>query len=122
MKNNPVHIAITGALGFLTIMSAIHYIAYQSLPDMKFITQVIFLLGVIGAVPMVFKKYFFGGIFLISGTVGFIIDCIISIERNNQGRPNMLGGMLFILCLFVGFIMGIVVEIIVTLNRKKQVQ
>lgn len=75
-KFPPVLIAIIGALGFLIAMSAIHFIAYQSLPDIKFVAQIILIIGVIGAIPMLFKRYFFGSVFLAGGIVGFIADCI----------------------------------------------
>ncbi len=111
VKFMPRVIAAVTLLLFLMIMTAIHLCVYRAWPDGRFIFQVVVLPGIIGVSPMLFKKFFFGSVFLTGGIVGLIIDCLIGIGRNSQGRPLPAGGFAFMLCLLIGFVLGIVAEL-----------
>ncbi len=115
----PVFMAGFSGLGFTITICVAHLIAYQEFPDFRFIIEVILLMGAIGVIAILFQKYFLGGIFLGGAIIGFITDSIIAVT--NPGKPSMSSGFSFMLCVSIGFILGIVAEI-ATVNQRKRHQ
>lgn len=118
VKFMPRVIAAVTLLLFLMIMSAIHLCVYRALPDGRFVIQAIVVPGIIGVLPMLFKKFFFGSVFLAGGIAGFIVDCFVNISRSSPGRPSPAGGFAFMLCIFLGFVLGIIAEQTFRLKNK----
>ncbi|RKD33438.1 hypothetical protein [Thermohalobacter berrensis] len=100
---------------FLCIITGIYYIRYSSYPDIKFI-KLYFAIGILGSIPLIFKLYRFGSIFLLASIVGFIADCILSYR--NLLTPNMKAGFYNFFIIVIGFIAGIFVEIIYKKQNK----
>lgn len=73
----------------------------------------------IGLLPMLFGKYLFGGIFLLSDVVGFFVDYGISSELARRGTPNMSGGFAWFFCLCLGFLLGFLAEYVLHLCKKR---
>lgn len=107
--------ALIGSAVFIIVMLSIYFITYHSFPDGKFISQVIVPLGAIGVIPLIFRKNIFAVVFLASAAIGFIADSIIGLA--NQDKPSMMGGMSFVLIIGIGFIVGIIGEIIASERR-----
>lgn len=64
---------------------------------------------------ILFKQYIFGYIFIISAGLGLITEYIIHLNPQN---PNMSGAFLNTLIIFLGFIIGVIVQIFIKKIRK----
>lgn len=113
---NRLFITILTATVFIAFILIIYFIRYNELPDMRFINEIVLIITAIGVIPILFGKFSLGITFLSSSIIGFIGDAVITLLRQN--RPNMTGGFFFTACLIVGFIVGILLEIIIPMERK----
>lgn len=80
----------------------------------KVVLTVYLPIWVIGAVATIFSKKVFADTIVISAGVGLGAEYLVHIY--NRHRPNMAGGFLNTLILLLGFILGIVLQILS--NRK----
>jgi hypothetical protein len=102
------------------LMFLIYLIAYGEILNDRFLWEVVLAIGLAGAIPIFFRRRWFGFIFLVGGVIGFVVDCAVSAHALSVGRPNMEGGFLFIFILTIAFIAGIVAEIITYILSKKR--
>lgn len=104
-------IGLVSLIMFLLLIMIIYGIRYnESLLLNSGLLKFYIIIGLIGILPVLFKLYRFGYIFLMGSVIGFLIDCIISyIERDT---PTMKSGFYNFFVLIVSFLLGVTVEII----------
>ncbi|MBO8161971.1 MAG: hypothetical protein H0Z24_10120 [Thermosipho sp. (in: Bacteria)] len=104
-------IGLVSLITFLLLIMIIYGIRYNELLllDSELLKFYI-LLAIIGILPILFKLYRFGYIFLVGSVIGFLIDCIIScIERD---IPSMKSGFYNFFVIIIGFLLGVTVEVL----------
>ena len=106
----PLLIFLISFISFLVSISLIYLIRYYDFYDYAFFLQYLLPLSCIGCIPMVFRRYVFGVVFLSGCCLGFLVDCILSYVA--APHPNMLSGMWNITIVVLSVFCGIVCQLI----------
>ena len=86
--------------------------------DLRFIKQIYLPIWVTAIIAIVFRQYIFSHIFVSSAALGLIVEYIIHVY---QEYPSMKGAVVNTLIICLGFIIGVVVQIVVTRNRRHSI-
>ena len=84
--------------------------------DFEVIKRIYFPIWCISIFPMLFGRVTYGSVFLTSANIGLIMEYIMNLL---QRRPNMGAAFLDTLILFIGFTLGIVLEIFSWKNKSR---
>lgn len=110
-KRTVLHSIICSIVLFVVMMVFVHlnYIDFT-------VIRVIYLpIWAVAIVAILFGQYIFSHIFISSAALGLIIEYII---RLHQGYPTMRGAFANTLIIGLGFLIGVVVQIVVRRTRK----
>lgn len=111
---NRILVCIILLLIYLIIISFIGFIRFGKIIDIKAL-QFYIKISYIAIIAIFFKLYLFGYTFLSSIVIGFIVGSILSyIDRFT---PNMRSAVYTLFIISVGFLLGIIVELIYRIRR-----
>jgi hypothetical protein len=86
--------------------------------DFQVIKQIYLPIWATAIIAIVFRQYIFSYIFVSSAALGLIVEYIIHYQ---QPEPTMKGAFVNTLIICLGFIIGVVVQIVVTRNRRHSI-
>jgi hypothetical protein len=106
-----LHSAICSIILFIVMMAFIelNYI------DFRFIKELYLPIWVIAIIAIAFRQYIFSYIFVSSAALGLIVEYIIYYY---QAEASMKGAVVNTLIICLGFLIGVVVQIIVMRSRR----
>jgi len=109
-----LHSAICSIILFIVMMVFIelNYI------DFQVIKQIYLPIWATAIIAIVFRQYIFSYIFVSSAALGLIVEYII---HCHQPEPTMKGAFVNTLIICLGFMIGVVVQIVVIRNRKHSI-
>lgn len=109
-----LHSAICSIILFIVMMVFIelNYIGFQT------IKQIYLPIWATAIIAIVFRQYIFSYIFVSSAALGLIVEYII---HYYQAEPSMKGAVVNTLIICLGFVIGVVVQIVVIRNRRHSV-
>jgi len=87
--------------------------------DFQVIKQIYLPIWAIAIIAILFRQYIFSYIFVSSAALGLIVEYIIYYYQ--QPEPTMKGAVVNTLIICLGFIIGVVVQIVVTRNRRHNI-
>jgi hypothetical protein len=87
--------------------------------DFQVIKQIYLPIWAIAVIAVLFRQYIFSYIFVSSAALGLIVEYMIHLYH--QPYPTMEGAFVNTLIICLGFIIGVVVQIVVTRNRRHSV-
>ncbi len=99
---------------YIVILELLCVVNYINISVVLIIYFPIFL---ISALFMGFKKNYLFHIFLLSAEIGIIAEYLLSL--NNINTPSMKGAFLNVTTLFIGLIVGIIVQICMPNNKNR---
>jgi len=109
-----LHLVICSIILFIVMMVFIelNYIDYQV------IRQIYLPIWAIAVIAILFRQYIFSYIFVSSAALGLIVEYII---HCHQAEPTMKGAVVNTLIICLGFTIGVIVQIVVTRNRRHSI-
>jgi len=109
-----LHSAICSIILFIVMMVFIelNYI------DFQVIKQIYLPIWATAIIAIVFRQYIFSYIFVSSAALGLIVEYII---HYYQAEPSMKGAVVNTLIICLGFVIGVVVQIVVIRSRRHSV-
>jgi hypothetical protein len=109
-----LHSAICSIILFIVMMVFIelNYI------DFQVIKQIYLPIWATAIIAIVFRQYIFSYIFVSSAALGLIVEYII---HYYQAEPSMKGAVVNTLIICLGFVIGVVVQIVVIRSRRYSV-
>jgi peptidoglycan/LPS O-acetylase OafA/YrhL len=113
-KKTALHSAICSIILFIVMMVFI----IQNYIDFQVIIQIYLPIWAIAIIAILFRQYIFSYIFVSSAALGLIVEYII---HCHQPEPTMKGAFVNTLIICLGFIIGVVVQIVVTRNRRHSI-
>ncbi len=116
-RMSPLLFALILFVAYALAISVLYLLFYGALPDQTFLLQVVLLTGVIGVMPLIVRFYYCGLIFYAGGILGMIVDGVTSKSFSLTGEPMAFGGWAYLVLLFSGFIIGMIVEVIMKKKR-----
>jgi hypothetical protein len=84
--------------------------------DLRVIKQIYLPIWAIAVIAILFRQYIFSHIFVSSAALGLIVEYIIHLCH--QPYATMEGAFVNRLIICLGFIIGVVVQIVITRNRR----
>jgi hypothetical protein len=113
-KKTALHSAICSIILFIVMMVFIipNYI------DFQVVKQIYLPIWGIGIIAILFRQYIFSYIFVSSAALGLIVEYII---HCHQAEPSMKGGVVNTLIICLGFVIGVVVQIVIARNRRHSI-
>jgi len=114
-KETALHSAICSIILFIltTVFIELNYI------DFRVIKELYLPIWAIAVIAIVFRQYIFSYIFVSSAALGLIVEYII--RYHQQPEVTMKGAVVNTLIICLGFIIGVVVQIVVTRNRRHSI-
>ncbi len=112
-KKTMIH-AIFCSLNIFVVMMLFVSLNYI---DFSVIRTIYVPIYAIAITTILFRQYIFGYIFITSAGLGLIIEYFTHLSQEN---PTMTGAFLNSLLIFLGFIIGIAVQIIITIVRRNR--
>lgn len=97
-----------GSTPYILVLGIFCWINYI---DLRTINKIYLPILLISAIEILFKKYYVGHIVLLTSEIGLVLDYIVHLS--NGAKPNMFGGFLNTFVLAIGFIIGVVIQIII---------
>jgi hypothetical protein len=109
-----LHSAICSIILFIVTMVFIglNYI------DFRVIKEIYLPIWATALIAIVFRQYIFSYIFVSSAALGLIVEYII---HYYQAEPSMKGGVVNSLIICLGFVIGVVVQVVVIRSRRHSV-
>ena len=86
--------------------------------DFRVIKEIYLPIWAIAVIAILFRQYIFSYIFVSSAALGLIVEYII---HCHQPEPTMEGAFVNALIIRLGFVIGVVVQIVVTRNRRHSI-
>jgi peptidoglycan/LPS O-acetylase OafA/YrhL len=86
--------------------------------DFQVIKQIYLPIWAIAIIAILFRQYIFSYIFVSSAALGLIVEYII---HYHQPEPTMKGAFVNTLIICLGFMIGVVVQIVVIRNRRHNI-
>ena len=113
-KKTALHSAICSIILFIVMVVFIipNYI------DFQVIKQIYLPIWATAIVAILFRQYILSYIFVSSAALGLIVEYVIHLH---QPEPTMKGALVNTLIICLGFIIGVVVQIVVTRNRRHSI-
>jgi len=108
-----LHLVICSIILFIltTVFIELNYI------DFRVIKELYLPIWAIAVIAIVFRQYIFSYIFVSSAALGLIVEYII---HYHQPEPTMEGAFVNTLIICLGFTTGVIVQIFVIRNRRRQ--
>ena len=113
-KKTALHSAICSIILFIVMMVFI----IQNYIDFQVIKQIYLPIWATAIIAILFRQYIFSYIFVSSAALGLIVEYIIHCYKP---EPTMKGALVNTLIICLGFIIGVVVQIVVTRNRRHSI-
>jgi len=109
-----LHSAICSIILFIVMMVFIelNYI------DFQVIKQIYLPIWAIAIIAILFRQYIFSYIFVSSAALGLIVEYVI---HYYQAEPSMKGAVVNTLIICLGFMIGVVVQIVVIRSRRHSI-
>lgn len=109
-----LHSAICSIILFIVMMVFIelNYI------DFQVIKQIYLPIWAIAIIAILFRQYVFSYIFVSSAALGLIVEYLI---HYYQAEPSMKGAVVNTLIICLGFLIGVVVQVVVIRSRRHSV-
>ena len=114
-KKTALHSAICSIILFIVMMVFI----ILSYIDFQVIEQIYLPIWAIAIIAILFRQYIFSYIFVSSAALGLIVEYII--RYHQQPEVTMKGAVVNTLIICLGFIIGVVAQIVVTRNRRHSI-
>ena len=113
-KKTALHSAICSIILFIVMMVFIilNYI------DFQVIKQIYLPIWATAIIAILFRQYIFSYIFVSSAALGLIVEYII---HYHQPEPTMKGAVVNTLIICLGFMIGVVVQIVVIRSRRHNI-
>ena len=123
-KETALHSAICSIILFIVLMVFIEdspvQLLFLHIPnyiDFQVIKQIYLPIWAIAIIAILFRQYIFSYIFVSSAALGLIVEYIIHCHQ--QPEPTMKGAVVNTLIICLGFIIGVVVQIVVMRSRRR---
>ena len=113
-KKTALHSAICSLI--LLIVMVVFII--RNYIDFQVINRIYLPIWAIAIGAILFRQYIFSYIFISSAALGLIVEYVFHVH---QPEPTMKGALVNTLIICLGFIIGVVVQIVVTRNRRHSI-